>query len=134
MEELIGRVVRALYVSAGDGTMYFVTDGGVIAYETEADCCSESWFADVLGVEALLGHRVLAVAIDELPDGYDDSNARTRQEHDECHGYTITTAAGRTSIVFRNSSNGYYGGWLGAVQRPYAVPANARRITDDWSA
>lgn len=119
MNELIGLVVRALYVSAGEGTMYFVTDGGVIAYETEADCCSESWFAD---------------AIDELPDGYDDSNARTRQEQDECHGYTITTAAGRTSIVFRNSSNGYYGGWLGAVQRPYAVPANARRITDDWSA
>ena len=114
--------------------MYFVTDGGVIAYETEADCCSESWFADVLGVDALLGHRVLAVATNELPDGYDTSSERSRQQHDECHGHTITTNAGRTSIVFRNSSNGYYGGWLGAAQRPYAVPANARRITDDWSA
>lgn len=134
MEELIGLVVRALYVAAGEGTLYFVTDNGVIAYEAEGDCGSESWFADVTGVSAILGKRVQSVARGELPDGYDASSDRTRQLHDECYGYTITTAAGRASIVFRNSSNGYYGGSLCDAQQLDAVPDGARRITDDWSA
>ena len=150
MEHLIGHIIRALYVAPGEEQLAFVTDTATITYGVDADCCSETWFADVLGVNALLGAHVTAVADLELPAGYDAQNdGRTRQEEDDVYGHTIVTDRGRCTIIYRNSSNGYYGGRLTGpcvVEAPLIpegwrraidgieAPLAWRRITDDWSA
>lgn len=74
MEHLIGHIIRALYVAPGEEQLAFVTDTATITYGTDADCCSETWFADVLGVNALLGATVTAVGYARLRS----STARAR--------------------------------------------------------
>ncbi len=141
MEHLIGHLIRALYVSPGEEQLAFVTDKATITYGTDADCCSETWFADVLGVNALLGATVTAVEDLQLPAGYDaQTDGRTRQEEDDVYGHTIVTDRGRCTVIYRNSSNGYYGGNLTGptITEPAAAPSSSpmawRQITDDWSA
>jgi hypothetical protein len=124
---LVGKTVSSLFVSENEQELRFETDDGDVGVWAEGDCCSESWFADITGFDALIGSKVVSVEIVDMPDIEDD---RSRQEFDQAYGYKITTEKGICDIVFRNSSNGYYGGW--------AVPSEAEgatvKITDDWSA
>jgi len=135
MDELIGKIVTKISV-ADQGTEYpegvliFETDSGKMHYVTDADCCSETWFADITGVDALLGVVVkdaVRIDLDEPKDG------RTRQEEDQAYGVKITTERGVCDIVYRNSSNGYYGGGC-SLAVDYNGATNVREITDDWSA
>lgn len=115
MKELIGRTIRRVLVESGtQDYLRFETDEGEVLYYADADCCSESWFADVTGVEALIGQRVLDV--EEIPEEeVDKDDERNRQEYTVVYGFKILTARGRSTIAFRNSSNGYYGGWIHTV-------------------
>ncbi len=158
---LAGRpVVRELRVGAGESYLVLVTDDGEIQWDTDADCCSETWFADVVGVENLLGQPVLAatetqdtVRYDELageepdkPWESRDPRNRTRQEYDQIYGVTLTTPAGECDIIYRNSSNGYYGGSIYNATGPEyrdvgwyvrssdRVPDSETRIVGDWHA
>lgn len=134
MDELIGK--RILDIQIADSTGYpesvliFDTDQGAVAFEVHADCCSETWFADITGVDALRNHTVASVEDIGLPEPRDD---RTRQEYDSAYGVKITTEHGVADIVYRNSSNGYYGGWCGHCEKVPAVD-NVRDIREDWSA
>jgi hypothetical protein len=131
MKELIGKKIIELLVSEGESELVFVTNEGTIWYHVEGDCCSNSWFADVTGVSALLG-AVVAAAEDVPLDSYDVNDGRGRDESDCAYGYKLTTDKGYVDIVFRNSSNGYYGGWMDlGVGDP---PKNTRAIIDDWQA
>jgi hypothetical protein len=125
---LIGKTVNHLLVSADESQLVFETDGGDVILDTEGDCCSETWFADVLGFDALIGSPVESVYEPELSDTDD---GRTRQESDRFYGYKITTAKGVCDIIYRNSSNGYYGGesYVGSTRLP-----DLREITADWRA
>lgn len=130
MHELVGRRIDGVRLAPGDGKIVFETDVGPIWYRAEGDCCSESWFADGIGIDALIGHTVASVNEVPMPDGYRLDDGRSRQEEDSAFGFRFTTEVGRFDLVFRNSSNGYYGGWceLGVGAPPYdAVP-----VTDDW--
>src|SRR3972149_4416951 len=112
MEELIGQQVIGLSASGNKEFLAFDTvEGEMVAYQAEADCCSESWFADITGIGNLIGYIVRTVDEIELP-GYNVEDGRGRQEEDEVYGFRIRSDGGTTDIVFRNSSNGYYGGSL----------------------
>lgn len=114
MKELLETRIERVYVSDSQEHIVFVHHVGpppkVTAYETEADCCSETWFADIIGLHNLLGQTVIGVRVleVEIPEG----DTRTRQEYDEAYGYRLTTAKGDCDFIFRNSSNGCYGGSL----------------------
>ena len=41
----------------------FTTDKGVYCYSAEGDCCSESWFYEITGVDALLNEVIFEVDI-----------------------------------------------------------------------
>lgn len=130
MKELEGKVVAGLAVSECAAHLRFELQGGAfVCYEALADCCSESWFSDITGVSALLGQRVRAAERVELPD-YDTEDGRCLQEVDQAYGYQLQTAKGRVDIVFRNSSNGYYGGELCLREQP--PKAAFFDIEDDW--
>lgn len=137
MKELEGEKVTALLIGDryeyAESLLVFKTDGGQVAYAAHADCCSESWFADINGIDALIGATVLKAETVSM-DGYNVEDGRTRQEYDEAYGWKLTTDRGYVDIVMRNSSNGYYGGWVD----PYDgdLPDDLRDISDghEWSA
>jgi hypothetical protein len=53
----------------------------------------------------------MVMAAEELPAADAPEDGRTRQEFDAIYGVKLTTSQGAPTFVFRNSSNGYYGGW-----------------------
>jgi hypothetical protein len=132
---LDGRTIKALLVGKWDGraegALYFVTDNGVVLWRVDGDCCSESWFADITGVHNLLGWEILSIHEVEMPAVVD---GRTRQEVDRVYGYRITTDGGLADIVFRNSSNGYYGGDMAESEYVSSLPDGLKEISQDWSA
>jgi hypothetical protein len=133
-QSLVGLRINAIFVSPGEHSLYLVTDRSgdapILALYTEGDCCSESWWADVTGVMQLLFAQVARVEDIEVEAPED---GRGRQESDEAYGLRITTDQGAADLVFRNSSNGYYGGWC-TPDWSMSVPDDAKRITRDWRA
>lgn len=129
---LQGKTIKSIHVSQGESALRFdLSDGASVYWITDGDCCSESWFADITGFAALIGGTVASV--DDVEIGEDPNDGRSRQEVDQVYGYTVTTDKGRASIVFRNSSNGYYGGDMGEALGE-TCKREWREITDDWSA
>ena len=131
MKELIGKKITGLRINEDQSVLAFDTDQGVIAYDALGDCCSETWFADITGVSALLGGTV-QTAVEVSMDGYNVEDGRTRQEWDEAYGVKLTTEKGYADFVFRNSSNGYYGGSIELLKRE--LPEIMTAIEDDWHA
>jgi hypothetical protein len=129
---LVGKTVTGIDVSDSEGALRFrCADGTVVVWETEGDCCSESWWADITGLAALRGQVVTAAREIEMPD-YNVEDGRTRQEYDSAYGVRADTVRGTAQFVFRNSSNGYYGGVAGLGED---VGYKWREIvTDEWSA
>lgn len=107
MKELIGHKIFDVEVGEEERALRFTTDTKPIIYDTYGDCCSESWFSEVISLDSLINHTVASVEELFLPQ-YQDGN--TRQMFDQIYGYKLATEAGYIDIVFRNSSNGYYGG------------------------
>ena len=131
MKELIGKKITGLRINEDQSVLVFDTDQGAVGYEVDGDCCSESWFADITGVSAMLGGTVQTV--DEVSmEGYNVEDGRCRQECDDAYGYKLTTEKGYADIVFRNSSNGYYGGSIDPLRGD--PPEGMTAIEDDWHA
>lgn len=129
MQNLVGRKVRKLFVSDDQTVLVFKLGRGEALYECEGDCCSYTWVADIVGVDRLLGQTVLKaewMEVEAVEDG------RSRQEEDAFYGIKLTTTGGYVDIVYRNSSNGYYGGWMG--RRDTAYTDKLIEITEDYSA
>jgi hypothetical protein len=130
MNELIRKTITGLRINDDQSLLAFVhPDGTITSYATEGDCCSETWFADITGVHYLLGCTVKEVEFVDLPNIED---GRTRQDSDEFYGVNLTTDKGHTNIVYRNSSNGYYGGSIKLNTK--ALPEGMTSIIDDWQA
>jgi hypothetical protein len=140
MKELIGKVVVKIELADGEQYLRFTTTSGQFTYLTEGDCCSETWFADLIGVYNLLpsrtrlgmdGHRVTSVIGLDLPEPKD---ARSRQEYDSAYGYAIETYQGTCTVVYRNSSNGCYGGSCALSMTDLPDGLVWKNITEDFSA
>ena len=134
---LVGKTLLAIEVSDCDSFLRLtVRDGttlGKIVLATTGECCSETWFADITGVKLALGKTVRDV-VERNVAPVEDS--RCRQEYDSFYGFTIVTDGGYLDIVYRNSSNGCYGGDCRiATDQRFWPPKNAwMRIEDDWKA
>jgi hypothetical protein len=139
MQELVGQTVIGIAVSKDQQFMMFnIRNAPPCLYATEADCCSETWFAEINGVEALIGRKVLEVKEMGLPDPTED-DGHGRQEQDSFYGIELVTRVGTCRIVFRNSSNGYYGGSVRLVPsdggyRPTPSSKDWDTVTQDWTA
>ena len=137
-EGLEGRVLTGIAVSNDGESSLRLTfaDGSRWYVTTEGDCCSEAWWADVLHAASCYGGAVVGTEELALPEPTDN---RTRQEYDSVYGFALHTTRGTVTLAFRNSSNGYYGGWAyGAAELSKHVKIaddEWRDITtDDWQA
>lgn len=134
MKDMLGRYIERVSVSDGERFLMFHIRYSTVTYEAYGDCCSESWFADITGLDNLRGQTVVGVRIldVDLPEG----DTRTRQEWDQVYGYRLSTRKGDCDIIFRNSSNGYYGGELLLVPESASLSGETftEITTDEWSA
>ena len=132
MKELIGKKIISMLVNEDESLLVFETNGGLVAYEAVGDCCSTTWFADITGIGNAIGQTVRDVEDVELPD-YNVDDGRCRDMEDVVYCYRIRTDGGVMDVVFRNSSNGYYGGW--AEYRAEPSLDGMRRIEgQEWTA
>jgi hypothetical protein len=124
---LVGQRIKAIYVNSE--TLHIVTDKAVHKFEVEGDCCSHSYFYEVQNVSQMISWvakeiEKIGMPNPEQPDEYGLLQA---------YGYKIHTEGGYGLIVFRNSSNGYYGGWmhyLGTVEDGYI---SGTELREDWN-
>ena len=115
---LVGHKIRA--VSMSEETLQFLAEtpnheAVVFEFKVEGECCSFSYFHDFVGVMKLLenGPVTHTGSIALNPDSFDDPE----EDYVQCYGFEIVTEhptwGEQTSVFsFRNSSNGYYGGWM----------------------
>lgn len=142
MKELIGKKILGMSVSDDQHYLKFTTDQGDLIYQAWGDCCSESWFADIIvnvryHSSEQFGDDVVEVEEIQMPlwaNKVVNNDGRCRQDYDDVYGYKILTKDGSNfEVIYRNSSNGYYGGDCVHVKEPYET-VEWIEITDDWSA
>ncbi len=134
LREFVGSTPTAMWVSPDEHELHVVCGASALVMPTEGACCSECWWADAIGVKQLFGHEVVSAEEIDMPQPA-NVNDRTRQEEDLVYGFRVRTTDGVCDLIFRNSSNGYYGGeatfhWA----QEYEVPEGFRQIVGDWSA
>lgn len=128
---LVGRRVLGVFVAPGEEAMCVATDAGAVVFYTSSECCSETWISDIVGVEALIGEVVFGVETLRMPQ---DSDGRSRQGSDTFYGIGLATMRGRTTVAYRNSSNGWYGGDMSSGTLLDAVPDGWKEVRGDFSA
>ena len=136
---LLNTAVISVEVSAADQHYMKITYAETCLYnkvlclQTDGDCCSETWFADIIGIRNLLsGSNVDGIEILRFPE--EVSDARSRQEVDAVYGVRLRTCKGNCDIIYRNSSNGYYGGTVDVVPETTCADIKFKKITKDWQA
>jgi hypothetical protein len=129
MKELLNKQILAVLLDKDlQHFLVFKTNEGDVKYETFADCCSETWFSDIIGLTDLIGetvNKVEEVLISKLGN-YNTDDGRGRQDVDQVYGYKLMTNRGHIEILFRNSSNGYYGGWIECVPKVKRTEWNSK--------
>lgn len=107
MDKLIGAKTKALFIDKAKERLVFQTDKGDFAFVAEGDCCSQSWFEHLSGVEDLINSKIKSVRHVDMGE-----IAHPSHECLQLYGTRIQTARGVFEIEMRNSSNGYYGGYI----------------------
>lgn len=110
--ELIGLKIDGCYINSEKDVIKIVADGRAFYLVAQADCCSESWFEHSDGFYAAKGRVVTGFT--EVKIGV---AIPTRQECDQIYKFDIESKLNDIaylpiSLELRNSSNGYYGGWV----------------------
>jgi hypothetical protein len=111
----IGAAIQGVELSEGDTRMWVFTDRGRYTLTAEGDCCSESWFEHVDLPPPVLGRPVLKVSAADKDGSHvesDTSHPEYLQDEHEISFATLATDRGAFTFELRNSSNGYYGGYL----------------------
>jgi hypothetical protein len=127
MHELIGKTIAKISVDPDGTFIQFNTNmGEIIVYHAVGDCCSSSWFDNITGVDCLLGQTVTSTR-----QNYLDSYNKNEYEYIQEYSISIFTERGVCDVEYRNSSNGYYGGWC-----EYALGSRGftsfKDVTCDW--
>jgi len=116
-KEIVGNVIESFEMAPdGDWIIFRFKDDPPLKLSAKGDCCSYSWIEGIDLPNALQG-RVLAAESILMPDLGNVGTAKCNNvDKVNYYGLKITTENGIAVIDYRNSSNGYYGGWLDPVE------------------
>lgn len=129
---LVGQPVLSVWLNETSSALYIETPGRWFEYLAEGDCCSWSWWYRVRGLAALVGHTVHAIAAGRC-EGVDVKDGLCQQEEDDANEYVLLTEAGGCEVCFRNSSNGYYSGFLTVAQHDERPEQLGEELKADWT-
>lgn len=108
---LVGRKVVGLEISKDRKILKIIIDNYAPVFLCAVgECCSESWFAHIGGIEFLVGGTVRKISTRDMSsaDVEDEENYQALRHY----GYCLSTEKGVFDIELRNQSNGYYGGHI----------------------
>lgn len=120
---LRGKRVASVEVSDDKERLVFTLDDGrTITYSAEGDCCSSSWIEHLTVPPDIAGAEVTGWAERDMGEFQEDyATIRVYQT-------SFATPKGEVIAEYRNSSNGYYGGWLqGPIEEWAREDARAQR-------
>lgn len=118
-DELVGKTVQSVRLSPDKEYFFLVTeDAREYQYRVEGDCCSSSWIEHLSTPPQVEG----AVITEVRDEGGEDVPS---DEHECLTVYQthFRTNRGDITLEYRNSSNGYYGGFL-VFMGSHPAPAN----------
>lgn len=145
-DDFVGKTVTKLEIGDDGGFIRFTfSDGDVATYNAYGDCCSTTWINDLNGVKSLLGQEIITHERGITDDDDDDDDEDIEEEDDwgqviQRYAERFRTASGYFDILYRNESNGYYGGSLelcGDDDYSWREKPDEQtvwqNITDDWT-
>lgn len=116
---LIGKkIVCSPILSDDKQTITFKTENSTIFLKAYGDCCSESWIEhfDHIPADAIIVNLIEKDVTGLQKEGYDEETNSFHYRLQQ-YFYEIVTDKGSFTIEMRNSSNGYYGGYLEVSER-----------------
>lgn len=110
--ELIGKKLNKITTDNEGGTLHLHTDDGIYEFSPQGDCCSQSWIEHF--DEVARPGTIVSFEEKEIPPSYEIKPTKYDHYQDkiEHYFYELKTDNARYLIEMRNSSNGYYGGYL----------------------
>lgn len=119
MKDLNGLKINSLELSTDKTVLKINTDKGPIYLVAVGDCCSSSWFEHISGTNNVIGGIINDFShLDLYSNSFADENPG-EYEHIQYYSTVIKTNKGQLELEYRNSSNGYYGGWLTIDETEY---------------
>lgn len=121
--DIVGRQLASVEVSPDRERLKLTfMDGLTDIYQTEGDCCSETWIEHLTVPPDIEGATITSITTDPY-DGRvatPEQEAESRAHHEYIdvllvYQSVIATDRGEVIVEYRNSSNGYYGGSLRRV-------------------
>ena len=116
---LIGKNIDKILIDNDKTFIVFICVNDKFIFCCSGDCCSESWINHLNGLGNLIGNTIISIEDKEYSDV-----PGTRQEYDKSYVFTFKTNKGYFDLEMRNSSNGYYGGDIGYIEKWGGKPVN----------
>jgi hypothetical protein len=111
---MLGRKLLSVAITDdGEVVTFEFQDGFSRSFAVGGDCCSCSWIEHLEMPNDVAGATLLSVQ--ESAPITQDHDAHDEENGDDCiqvYNTSFRTDRGEIILEFRNSSNGYYGGYL----------------------
>lgn len=104
-EKMTGRKLENVEVVNRDELTITLDGGEKIRFGVKGFCCSRSWIEHFETIRDIRGATIISVMNLDLGELLPDGSLKSYQT-------IIKTDRGEISVEYRNSSNGYYGGYL----------------------
>ena len=109
-ESLLNRKILSVSKDIAGETFEIQFEDGVVRFSVEGDCCSRSWIEHFEVPNDLSGSILLSVT-ENLMSSTNDENDNNLKVYET----RFRTNKGDIVLEYRNSSNGYYGGYLEVI-------------------
>lgn len=110
-DPIIGETILAVRHDPENDTLVFYGRDTIYEYSTEGDCCSQSWIEHLTVPPDIVGAKVTGITSPELPP-HEELPPDSDDDHIQVYHTAWQTTKGEVIAEYRNSSNGYYGGWM----------------------
>lgn len=114
LNAMLGQKIASVELDKGKDLLTITFQSGhTQSFSTEGDCCSHSWIEHLELPNDIVGATLLSVE----ERSFGEIESEDGKEYDSLKSYQtlFKTDRGYISVEYRNSSNGYYGGWMTAL-------------------
>lgn len=130
MNMLEGQRIKQINIS--EDSLFITTNKGTHKFRIEGDCCSHSYFHEFLNVNQMLTWVAKSVEEIDMPEVPIEEYGEY-EESILAYGYKFHTEGGYGIVVFRNSSNGYYGGYMEYDGLVDPSTIEGKELKEDWN-